>query len=159
MCTQSSQLCMDVYICFDSLKQRIQKKMREEKKNERRENKMTPTLLQRLCVCVFAFCSVRTRVETFATQKKKRKEEREKKQASVSILVSHQHTLIYTHGPPFTRCSRSSSRTLCSNVQNCSRFCIRCYIRKLNQTKDENVKASIYIMVMSSASLGGRKSH
>jgi hypothetical protein len=47
--------------------------MREEKERERKErkNKMTP-LLQRLCVvCVLAFCSVQTRVETFATHKKK----------------------------------------------------------------------------------------
>lgn len=44
---------------------------RERKKAKERENEMTPpTLLQRLCM-LHAFCSVQTRVETFATQKKR----------------------------------------------------------------------------------------
>ena len=52
---------------------------RERGKKRRGENEMTPpTLLQRLCM-LLAFCSVQTRVETFATQKKKLEEEEEEK--------------------------------------------------------------------------------
>jgi hypothetical protein len=77
--------------------------MREEKKNERREreNEMTPPLLQRVCVvCVLEFCSVQTRVETFATQKKQRREKKigiriDPCLSSTSIDL-HAWTVVYT---------------------------------------------------------------
>jgi hypothetical protein len=63
---------------------------------------MTPPLPQRLCVVwVFAFCSVQTRVETFATQKKKKKR-REKISIRIDPYVSstyidlHAWTVVYT---------------------------------------------------------------
>jgi len=55
------------------------KNEREREKVERkksRENKMTPPLLQRLCMC--AFCSVQTKVETFVIHKKRKKKRRTK---------------------------------------------------------------------------------
>jgi hypothetical protein len=74
----------------------------EEKKREkkRRENKMTPPLLQRLCVvCVFEFCSVQTRVETFATQKKRREKKigiRIELCVSSTYIDLHAWTVAYT---------------------------------------------------------------
>jgi len=66
-------------------------KRREEKRRER-ENKMTPPLPQRLCVVwVFAFCSVQTRVETFATKKKKEKEERKNRHPYRSLRLINIH--------------------------------------------------------------------